>query len=144
VAIIFTKLIVASNRKMKLKNISIQYASEVFKALSDESRLRILHLLLQNGAMSVGDLELILDFTQTKTSRHLQYLRKASLLELRRTDQWILYSIKDEAKDFLEEVFAVIEKSSILGRDQETYRILLSNRELSATKLQARYQRYKG
>lgn len=129
---------------MKLKNISIQYATEVFKALADESRLRILYLLLQNKQMSVGDLELVLDFTQTKTSRHLQYLRKASLLEIKRTDQWMLYSIKPEAVDFLNEIFELIEKSTVLHKDQETYRILLSNRELSITKLQARHQRYVG
>ena len=51
---------------MKLKNFSLNYGSQVLKALSDEARIRILYLLHRNKDMCISDLELILDFTQTE------------------------------------------------------------------------------
>ena len=60
---------------IQLKTVDIQKGSEILKSLSDESRLRILNLILVNEEMCISDLELILDFTQTKTSRHLGILK---------------------------------------------------------------------
>ncbi|MEX0883087.1 MAG: transcriptional regulator, partial [Cyclobacteriaceae bacterium] len=45
---------------MRLKNISLNYGMRVFKALSEEPRVRVLHLLLLNRELSISDLELIL------------------------------------------------------------------------------------
>lgn len=63
------------------------------KAVSDESRLRILNLLLGRGELCVCDIEAILGATQTKVSRHLAYLRRCGLVNTRRSGLWILYSI---------------------------------------------------
>jgi ArsR family transcriptional regulator len=52
---------------MKLKNFGLTFGEQIFKSLSDQARVRILHLLLKNGEMTISDLEHILDFTQTKT-----------------------------------------------------------------------------
>jgi ArsR family transcriptional regulator, arsenate/arsenite/antimonite-responsive transcriptional repressor len=65
----------------------------VFKALSDESRLRIINLLMHAGELCVCDIESIMGFTQTKVSRHLSYLKKAGLVDDRRKGLWMLYSI---------------------------------------------------
>jgi ArsR family transcriptional regulator len=65
----------------------------VFKALSDESRLRILNLLFHSGELCVCDIESVMGFTQTKVSRHLSYLKRAGLVEDRRQGLWMLYSI---------------------------------------------------
>ncbi len=65
----------------------------VFKALSDESRLRIINLLLASGELCVCDIERVMGCTQTKVSRHLAYLRRAGLVEDRRQGLWMLYSI---------------------------------------------------
>lgn len=67
--------------------------AKVFKALSDESRLRILNLIFRSGEICVCDIESITGFTQTKTSRHLSYLRNAELVESRQEGLWMLYSI---------------------------------------------------
>ena len=48
----------------------------MFKAFSDVTRLRILHLLLV-GEMCVGDLAMIVDATQPRASQHLACLRAA-------------------------------------------------------------------
>jgi ArsR family transcriptional regulator, arsenate/arsenite/antimonite-responsive transcriptional repressor len=65
----------------------------VFKALSDESRLRIMNLLYFSGELCVCDIEEVMGFTQTKVSRHLAYLRRAGLVDDRRKGLWMLYSI---------------------------------------------------
>ncbi|HAS60021.1 MAG TPA: transcriptional regulator, partial [Algoriphagus sp.] len=52
---------------MRLKNISLNYGLRIFKALSEEPRVRIIHLLMLNKELTISDLEHILDFTQTKT-----------------------------------------------------------------------------
>jgi ArsR family transcriptional regulator len=121
---------------MRLKNISLSYGLRIFKALSEEPRVRILHLLMQNKELSISDLELILDFTQTKTSRHLIYLKNAGLLGSRRTDQWMFYYILEEYLEILQQIFNLIQKDANLTKDQETYEILKSNRELAANKIQ--------
>jgi ArsR family transcriptional regulator len=121
---------------MRLKNISLSYGLRIFKALSEEPRVRILHLLMQNKELSISDLELILDFTQTKTSRHLIYLKNAVLLGSRRTDQWMFYYILEEYLEILQQIFKLIQKDANLTKDQETYEILKSNRELAANKIQ--------
>ena len=121
---------------MRLKNISLNYGLRIFKALSEEPRVRILHLLMHNKELSISDLELILDFTQTKTSRHLIYLKNAGLLGSRRTDQWMFYYILEEYLEILQQIFKLIQKDANLTKDQETYEILKSNRELAANKIQ--------
>jgi ArsR family transcriptional regulator len=121
---------------MRLKNISLNYGLRIFKALSEEPRVRILHLLIQNKELSISDLELILDFTQTKTSRHLIYLKNAGLLGSRRVDQWMFYYILEEYLEILQQIFKLIQKDVNLTKDQETYEILKSNRELASNKIQ--------
>lgn len=127
---------------MRLKNISLNYGLRIFKALSEEPRVRILHLLMQNKELSISDLELILDFTQTKTSRHLIYLKNAGLLGSRRVDQWIFYYILEEYLEILQQIFKLIQKDTNLIKDQETFEILKSNRELAINKIQNNQYRH--
>lgn len=121
---------------MKLKNISLNYGLRIFKALSEESRVRVIHLLMWDKELSISDLELILDFTQTKTSRHLNYLKNAGLLGSRRVDQWVFYYIHEEYLEIFQQIFKFIQKDPSLIKDQETYEILKSNRELAINKIQ--------
>ncbi|NEM96956.1 ArsR/SmtB family transcription factor [Pontibacter burrus] len=124
---------------MRLKHFSLAFGEQIFKALADESRVRILHLILRNKEMCISDLEQVLDYTQTKTSRHLAYLRNAGLVAPRKLDQWVYYSLKDEAADMLNQIFTYLERDSTLLKDQETYQILYSNRELAVNKLHNRH-----
>ncbi|GAA0880737.1 hypothetical protein GCM10009119_37070 [Algoriphagus jejuensis] len=121
---------------MRLKNISLNYGLRIFKALSEEPRVRIIHLLMLNKELSISDLEHILDFTQTKTSRHLIYLKNAGLLGSRRVDQWMFYYILEEYIEIIQQIFKFIQKDPSLIKDQATYEILKSNRELAINKIQ--------
>src|SRR5262249_11429397 len=64
----------------------------VFKALADETRLRIVGLLL-TGEVCVCDIHESLKIPQSKTSRHLAYLRRSGLVETRRSGLWIHYRL---------------------------------------------------
>lgn len=123
---------------MRLKHFSVAFGQQLFKALGDESRVRILHLLWRNQEMCISDLEQVLDFTQTKTSRQLLYLKNAGLVSFRRLDNWAFYFIKDEMADLVHPFLGYMEKDPQLMRDQQIYQTLWSNRELAAYKLQNR------
>ncbi|RNI29975.1 transcriptional regulator [Rufibacter immobilis] len=124
---------------MRLKNFNVSFGEQVFKAMSDTSRIRVLNLLLRNKELCIADLELVLDFTQTKTSRHLIYLKNTGLVSFRKQDQWAFYYIKDEMLDFLQQMFSYLEKDPLLQKDQEVYQTLFSNRELAVNRLQQRH-----
>jgi ArsR family transcriptional regulator len=64
----------------------------LFKALADETRLRILGLLL-TGEVCVCDIHESLKIPQSKASRHLGYLRRSGLVETRRSGLWIHYRL---------------------------------------------------
>ncbi|MBX9446483.1 metalloregulator ArsR/SmtB family transcription factor [Dickeya chrysanthemi] len=66
---------------------------ELFKALSDETRLSIVLLLREAGELCVCDLCEGLQEPQPKISRHLALLRDAGLLVDRRQGKWIHYRL---------------------------------------------------
>jgi ArsR family transcriptional regulator len=71
----------------------------MFRAFSDRTRLRILHLLL-GGEMCVADLVMVLRVEQPSASRHLAYLRKAGLVAVRKTGLWKYYSLASAQTPF--------------------------------------------
>ncbi len=70
----------------------------VFKALSDETRLRIL-ALLRDGEVCVCDMAETLGMTQPNISFHLSMLKEAGLIKDRKHGRWIHYSL-DESDMF--------------------------------------------
>ena len=64
----------------------------MFRAFSDRTRLRILHLL-QEREMCVGDIVTVLRLPQPTVSRHLSYLRRARLVRGRKDGLWVFYSL---------------------------------------------------
>jgi len=66
----------------------------LYKGLADETRLRILALLLAEGELCVCDIIAALKLPQSTISRHLGYLRKAKWVNDRRCGLWIYYSIR--------------------------------------------------
>jgi ArsR family transcriptional regulator, arsenate/arsenite/antimonite-responsive transcriptional repressor len=68
---------------------------EIFKALAEESRLRILALLLQ-GELCVCEIEASLDLTQSNASRHLTVLKNAGILSCTKQAQWTYYMLNED------------------------------------------------
>ena len=66
---------------------------QLFKALSDETRLRIVGLLTQ-GELCVCDLMDVLEEPQSKISRHLSYLKHSGLTYSKRVGVWMHYGLR--------------------------------------------------
>lgn len=67
--------------------------AQVFKCLSDDTRLRCVTLLQKEGKLCVCELTAALDLSQPKISRHLAQLRQCGLLQDSREGQWVYYQI---------------------------------------------------
>ena len=69
--------------------------SEVFKALSDPNRLRLISLLLENE-VCVHTLEATLGMTQSAISHQLRHLRQLNLVRFRKEGRHVYYALDDE------------------------------------------------
>jgi ArsR family transcriptional regulator len=67
-----------------------------FRALGDETRLRILEALV-GGERPVSDLQREVDVGQSLMSHHLRILREAGLVADRRDGRWVFYGIVEPA-----------------------------------------------
>ena len=77
-------------------------AAKLLKAIGNEKRLDIVYNL-SLAEMSVGELEKVVDLSQSALSQHLAILRAADVVKTRRSAQTIYYSLKsEEAKNILE------------------------------------------
>ena len=68
---------------------------DIFKALADENRIRILNLL-RNGELCVCDIEAILGIKQSNVSRHLNRLKTAKIIISEKKSQWVYYRLNDD------------------------------------------------
>lgn len=67
--------------------------AKVFQSLDDETRLRILALLLQEPELCVCDIMAVLQLPQSTISRHLSHLKNVGWLHDRRVGLWAYYSM---------------------------------------------------
>lgn len=74
----------------------IQLMSQLFKSLSDPTRLKILLLLQEQGECNVGQIANVLNKEQSAVSHQLQNLRKQHLVRTRREGNIIYYTLDDE------------------------------------------------
>jgi DNA-binding transcriptional ArsR family regulator len=68
-----------------------------FKALGDETRQRMLGLLLVRE-MCVCEIMTALDMTQPTASHHLKILEDAELVQSKRDGKWMFYDVKDKTR----------------------------------------------
>ena len=71
---------------------------EVFKILSDETRLRILMLLMEKE-LCVCEIEAALDMAQSRVSHQLRNLKNVGLIKDRREGTWVYYSLNSNGLD---------------------------------------------
>lgn len=72
----------------------MEKVAQIYKALSEETRLRIL-MLLTRGELCVCEIMAVLDESQSKVSRHLAYLKHSGLVQRRRVGTWMHYCIRE-------------------------------------------------
>jgi len=87
---------------------TIENKVKIFKALSDETRLRILNLIIEQECC-VCEVMQTLNISQTRASRNLSQLYNAGLLILRKEGLWSLYSVdRQKVEPFTASLLGVI------------------------------------
>jgi ArsR family transcriptional regulator len=115
---------------MRIYESNLDRLADVMKALADETRLRMLNLIIERECC-VCEVTQALSISQTRASRNLSMLRNAGLLKQRRKGLWTYYSLdasahpavlvrligqtlKDDpiARDDLEKLLAIVKNGS--------------------------------
>jgi ArsR family transcriptional regulator len=91
--------------------------AQLFHALSDETRLRLLELLT-DGEQCVCDLTDALKTGQSRLSFHLKTLKDAGLLTDRRDGRWIYYALNPEAIEEVDELVKTLKSKSLTALPQ--------------------------
>lgn len=97
-----------------------EYA-EIFRALGDETRLRILYLLLTaEKELCVCELTDSLKVSQYNVSRHLKILKHSGLVNDRKEGRWVYFSVPKDKNPFKETLLKCISylPQSLLAKDQ--------------------------
>ncbi len=81
----------------------MDHVTNLFAALSDPIRLRILALIAKENELCVCELVGALQLPQPKISRHCKVLSEVNLLSGRREAQWMLYSLAEDNPDWTKE-----------------------------------------
>jgi ArsR family transcriptional regulator len=102
--------------------LDVRPISRLFKALADETRLRIV-ALLSHGELCVCHIQNALALPQPNVSRQLGILRAAGLVEDRRQGSWVYYRLllqeSPECERLLRSLVASYAKDGALRRDVE-------------------------
>ena len=85
----------------------MQRLLKAFKALGDETRIRLLKML-QQRELCVCELTQSLNMTQSRVSRNLGILKNAGLVKDRRDGLWIHYSLNDEADPSIKAILEML------------------------------------
>ena len=80
----------------KIDELEIEVEAEIFKAMADPCRLKIL-MLLREGELCVCEIMIGLDRPQSSTSHHLSILRDAGLIKERKDGRWSRYRLSEGA-----------------------------------------------
>ena len=95
---------------------------DLFKALADRTRLRLINLIGESE-VCVCFLTEILKMSQPKISRHLAYLRRARIVAARREGKWMHYRLTDPPDEHAAQIFREVRSSLAehpeLQRDRE-------------------------
>jgi ArsR family transcriptional regulator, arsenate/arsenite/antimonite-responsive transcriptional repressor len=83
------------------------HSAQLFHALSDQTRLSILHRL-RFGERCVCDLTDALDAAQSRLSFHLKVLKDAGLVTDRRDGRWMYYTLNQEALNDVAELVGAL------------------------------------
>lgn len=75
---------------------------EIARALSEEKRLRIL-MALQGRELCTCELSRLLDLTDSTVSTHMAILKRAGLVESRKSGRWVYYSIPTDPEPAVKE-----------------------------------------
>jgi ArsR family transcriptional regulator len=90
--------------------LGVRPLTRLFRALGDETRLRII-ALLSHGELCVCHIERALELSQPNVSRQLGILRAAGVVDARRDGTWVYYSIAAQQHDAVAALLAALVES---------------------------------
>jgi ArsR family transcriptional regulator, lead/cadmium/zinc/bismuth-responsive transcriptional repressor len=85
-----------SHVKKQLNKVKIHDVSTLFKALSDETRMKIAYALTIEEELCVCDVASIVGATTATTSHHLRHLKNLGLAKYRKEGKLVYYSLDDD------------------------------------------------
>jgi len=100
---------------MAIATRDVETTLRLFRALGDETRLRLLEQL-HGGEQCVCDLTDELEARQSRMSFHLKTLKDAGLVTDRREGRWVYYAINPDAFEALDRVLAELTPSRLSVR----------------------------
>ncbi len=113
----------------------MKQTTNLLKALTDETRLRIL-ALLGEGELCVCDLIAVLHLPQSTVSRHLALLKNAGWVSDRRQGLWMYYHLADEAAPLRmalqQTLLAHLMDLPAIRKDRERLGLYLKDKSLNA------------
>lgn len=106
-----------------------------FKALSDETRLRLLHLFL-HYELNVNEIVAIMSMGQSRISRHLKILADGGLIRFRRDGLWTFYSVVSdgEGDEFIRSIRYLFDQEEVFSGDLKEATRLLERRSEEAVR----------
>jgi ArsR family transcriptional regulator len=110
-------------------------AVNYFKALADETRLRLVHLSL-HYELNVNEVVAILGMGQSRISRHLKILTDSQLLTFRRDGLWTFYSAASEGEgyNFIQSIKYLFGTNTIFTEDLAEANRVLEKRRIEETR----------
>ncbi len=97
--------------------------ANIVKSLEDETRLRIMALLLDAEELCVCDFMAVLQLPQSTVSRHLANLKNAGWLSDRRNGVWIHYSLAQDLspihRTFVSTLRTILAQNEVAGKDRQ-------------------------
>jgi ArsR family transcriptional regulator, arsenate/arsenite/antimonite-responsive transcriptional repressor len=109
---------IANNGPIKLE--------DIFAALADRTRLRLLNLM-RDGEVCVCFFAEALGTNNPKISRHLAYLKRAGLVSARRDGKWMHYSLQKPTDPNAREIFDSLLKTLEADEEMKRDSVMLVN-----------------
>lgn len=104
-------------------NVNTPQALQVFKCLSDETRLMLVLLIAQEQELCVCEMTQALQESQPKVSRHLAQLRLCGLLSDQREGQWVYYRLAPQLPEWAQEIIQAGSRGSVVQLTALTQRL---------------------
>jgi ArsR family transcriptional regulator, arsenate/arsenite/antimonite-responsive transcriptional repressor len=104
-----------------MKDEKLKKITKILKALSDESRVRIVNLLKAKGGVCVCEITEIINLSQPTISSHLKKLEEAGIISFKKDGLWVNYYLNkemdSESKELIELIAKIIEKDPDIKND---------------------------
>ncbi len=81
---------------------------QTISAINDDTRIKILNFIDNNGEVCVCDIENAFNMIQSRISRHLKILKEAGFLKVDRRGRWAFYSIRKPLDQFRQSILKEI------------------------------------